>query len=76
MFLVEMYEYGQVPQVKYFADKQQAQQMCEAEAAQIAEEICGKWSWLDEKTLVVLDADGEDLISFELLGVSAEIQLS
>ena len=76
MFLVEINECGQVPQVKYFTDKQQAQRMCAAEAEQIAEENCGKWSWLDDKTLVVLDADGEELMSFELLGVSAEIQFS
>lgn len=76
MFLVEMRECGQVPQVKYFADKQQAQRMCGAEAEQIADENSGKWNWLDEKTLVVLDADREELMSFELLGVSAEIQLS
>ena len=50
--------------------------MCGAEAEQIAEENNGKWSWLDEKTLVVLDADGEELMSFELLGISAEIQFS
>ena len=76
MFLVEMYECGQVQQVKYFADKQQAWLMCGAEAEQIAEENNGKWSQLDEKTLVVLDADGEELMSFELLGISAEIQFS
>ena len=44
MFLVEMYECGQVQQVKYFADKQQAWLMCGAEAEQIAEENNGKWS--------------------------------
>lgn len=76
MFLVEMYECGQVPQVKYFADKQQAQRMCGAEAEEIAEENHGKWNWLDEKTLVVLDTNGEELMSFKLLGVSAEIQFS
>ena len=71
-----MNECGQVPQIKYFADKQQAQRMCAAEAEQIAEENCGKWSQLDEKTLVVLNSDGEELMSFELLGVSTGIQLS
>ena len=50
--------------------------MCVAEAEQIAEENNGKWSQLDEKTLVVLDADGEELMSFKLFGISAEIQFS
>lgn len=68
MFAVEVTYVGQVPQVKHFADRAQAQSSCSTEAEKLAEESNGSWHWLDQNMICVQEKSGDELVTYEMLG--------